>query len=742
MLIRHYRFLFLMFLFSGFCSLLYQIIWVRMAYASFGVITPVLSVVISVFMLGLSIGSWAGGKWIEKNRAAKVHFPLILYGVSEAFIGIGAFAVPWLFAMGRELLFGFGELNSYAYLFHSAVMISISILPWCIFMGFTFPFMMAFIKHVQRDSGNSFSYLYFANVIGAMLGTIVTAVVLIEWVGFRKTLLIAAGVNFLIALTSFFIGRLYSIPATEKKVHTQGREIKPDVSSLSEKDARMTCVILFMTGFISMSMEVIWIRAFTPVLKTMTYSFASLLTVYLFATWVGSYVYRRHLSLKKVLTDDQLLSCIAAFSLLPIVMNDPRLWPGVASVLTSIFPLCAALGYLTPKLIDSYSQGEPFKGGKAYALNIIGCILGPLFASYLFLPSLGVKRSLLAMAAPFLLFLLVYKRESVFKRGWTMIMTGLAIFLFFRSATVFLSYEEVYTYTPGSEVRRDHTATVVSSGRGLGKNLLVNGIGITHLTPVTKAMAHLPLVLCKNKPDSALVICFGMGTTFRSLMSWDIKTTAVELVPSVKSAFAYYFNDADELLNNPKGKIVIDDGRRYLSRISEKFDVITIDPPPPIEAAGSSLLYSEEFYELAKKRLKKGGVLQQWFPFGEMEILYAVTRSLVNSFSYVEAYPSVEGWGVHFFASMTPIPKMDIKEMAAKIPPNARRDFLEWYRDKDLKKILHRVFERGSQIESILSENLKIKITDNRPYNEYYLLRRLKNRFNGSAKNFFKLPEN
>jgi spermidine synthase len=157
---------------------------------------------------------------------------------------------------------------------------------------------------------------------------------------------------------------------------------------------------------------------------------------------------------------------------------------------------------------------------------------------------------------------------------------------------------------------------VISIGDGMRKRLLVNGIGITRLTPITKVMAHLPLAFLQNKPVSSLVICFGMGTTYRSLLSWNIEATAVELVPSVVDAFAYYFDDADLILNNPMGKIVIDDGRRFLMRTSETFDVITIDPPPPVEAAGSSLLYSEEFYDLVKLHLNEGGILQQWFPYG------------------------------------------------------------------------------------------------------------------------------
>src|SRR5204862_2511986 len=130
----------------------------------------------------------------------------------------------------------------------------------------------------------------------------------------------------------------------------------------------------------------------------------------------------------------------------------------------------------------------------------------------------------------------------------------------------------------------------------LQKALFINGSGMTALVPVTKFMAHLPLALHSGKPESALIICFGMGTSYRSALSWNIDTTAVELVPSVRNAFGFYHADAPAVLQNPKGRILIDDGRRYLMRTRDKFDVNIIDPPPPIEAAGSSLLYSKEFY--------------------------------------------------------------------------------------------------------------------------------------------------
>ena len=169
-----------------------------------------------------------------------------------------------------------------------------------------------------------------------------------------------------------------------------------------------------------------------------------------------------------------------------------------------------------------------------------------------------------------------------------------------------------------SGIVRDNTATSIATGKGMQKHLLVNGIGMTGLTPATKMMAHLPLSFLDHPPQDALVVCFGMGTTYRSMLSWGIPVTAVELVPSVPRLFWYFHADGPALLQSPNSTVVIDDGRRYLERTPRQYDVIAIDPPPPVSAAGSSLLYSEEFYSIVKQRLRPGGILQQWLPAGSI----------------------------------------------------------------------------------------------------------------------------
>src|SRR5260370_36580799 len=97
--------------------------------------------------------------------------------------------------------------------------------------------------------------------------------------------------------------------------------------------------------------------------------------------------------------------------------------------------------------------------------------------------------------------------------------------------------------------------------------LLVNGYCATSLTPITKMMAHLPLAFLDRPPQDALVICFGMGTTFRSLRTWDIPVTVVELVPSVPRLFGYFHSDAASVLSSPLSHLVAGECRRYLERL-------------------------------------------------------------------------------------------------------------------------------------------------------------------------------
>jgi predicted membrane-bound spermidine synthase len=594
---------------------------------------------------------------------------------------------------------------------------------------------MAFVR--ERDSANteSFSYLYLANVLGAMCGTISAAVVLIEVLGFRQTLALTALFNFFIAAVSVTMGRRISAPTQAEAAALTAAEhtAAPDAAR-----SKLLLWILFSTGFSTMAMEVVWTRAFTPILQTQVYSFAAIVFTYLGATFFGSWLYRLDLRAKARRSLAGILVLLAVAAFLPILTVDPRFIPAevdlsngmyvngrpwaILMVLAGICPLCAVLGYLTPGLVDQYARGQPTAAGKAYSVNVVGCILGPLFASYVLLPFLSERLSMILLGLPLLALCLACGQTlTIWQRSVSVLVSlGALAWCLFGAGDIAGMYKKI----ADTQVRRDYAASVISYGHGFHRLLLVNGVGMTILTPETKFMVHLPMAFHQPRPQSILLICFGMGTSYRSALSWDVPTTAVELVPSVRDAFGFYHADAAACLSNPKGRVVIDDGRRFLNRTQQKYDVVVIDPPPPVEAAGSSLLYSKDFYDVVKRHLNRGGIMQVWFPVGPLSTLQAILRSLHESFTCVRCFDGINDWGVHFLASMEPIAPATGQDLADRMPPRAQKDLLEWQPNVNVPAYLNAELTRESRMTNVLDTTVFYRVTDDHPFNEYFLLRK------------------
>jgi spermidine synthase len=697
--------LFVFFFISGFCSLLYELIWLRLAMADFGVTTAMVSTVLSMFMAGLGLGSWVGGRLARRWRGGFP--PLRLYALTELLIGISAVAVPYVLAWGRDLLRGFGPSSSFVYYLFSGVWVALSLVPWCACMGATIPLAMLAIRSAfQRESPRSFSYLYLANVLGATTGAILP-LLLIEIFGFHGTLKIGAALNFSLAAGALFVSLRGPLATLDIPAEA------PRESRIFRSSSVRVLVLLFGTGLCSMGLEVVWIRQFTPYLGTVVYAFAAILGLYLLPTFVGSQLYRRWSRVERPVSE-LLWVVLGVMVLLPLLTESPLRMVGIA-------PFTGLLGFLTPMLVDRWSGGDPRRAGTAYAVNVVGCILGPLLAGFVLLPMMNERWVTLLFALPWFAVGLLPRLSAGTSRAAPLLGRAALVALALAVVAFSKGYEDQF---PRREVLRDNTATVIATGEGMNKRLFVNGVGITILTPITKMMAHLPLAFLDHPPQNALVICFGMGTSYRSLMSWKIPTTAVELVPSVPELFGYYHSDGPSLLHSPLSHVVIDDGRRYLERTSQQYDVITIDPPPPVEAAGSSLLYSEEFYSVVKERLRPGGILQQWLPGGDAVLRASVVRALTQSFPYVRMFGSVAGWGTHYLASMRPIPERTAAQLAQRMPASARNDLLEWGPQDTAEKQFAVVLARELPVESMMAEApLAPALQDDRPINEYYALR-------------------
>ena len=720
------RWFFGFFFVSGFCSILYELVWLRLAMAQFAVTTALISIVLSAFMIGLGLGSWAAGRYV-RNWAGPRRWPsLRLYALVELLIGLSALVVPRELAQGRvflERLDAGHPLSLTSYYILAGLWIGLALIPWCACMGATFPFAMAAIREAfSEESERSFSYLYLANVLGAVMGACLPLLLIEEW-GFRGTLHAGAVLNLCLATTAL----LLSLATTQRaSSETETRQPIPATTPTSA----WPYWVLFGTGFTSMAVEVVWIRLYTPGLGTFVYAFATILGLYLGATYLGSQYYRRMHRLEQG-TSGMLFAGLALSVVFPLLICDPRLPIIYHLRVVSLLPFSFLAGWITPMVLDSVSHGDPDRAGRGYAVNIVGCVLGPLVAGFVLLPWLGERYTLLVCALPWMAVSLLGRSATVPAEKmrppalWKPALVSVLALVLVGTTN---DYET--RYTP-REVLRDSTATVTALGSGMEKQLLVNGMGMTGLTPITKMIAHLPLAFLQSPPKNALVICFGMGTTHRSMLSWGISSTAVELVPSVVSLFPYFHADAEQVLHSPNSHVVVNDGRFYLERSTSLYDVIVLDPPPPVEAAASSLLYSKEFYALARQHLRPGGILQQWIPgTGEPFTLASVARALKESFPYVRVFRSIEkSHGCHFIASDSPFPSYSAETLASRLPPTAVADFLEWDAGSTAQRQFARLLQKEVPVDELIAPAADAPaLQDDRPVNEYFLLRRLGNR--------------
>ena len=710
---------FFFFLVSGFCGILYELVWLRLAMAQFGVTTPLVSIVLSMFMAGLGLGSWAAATFIRRNEE-RINFPpLRLYALCELLIGVSALAVPLQMLWGHRLLeqlSGQNGISSGAYYLVAGSWLALTMIPWCACMGATIPLAMFAIRRTARgETQRSFSFLYVANLVGAVAGAIIP-LLFIEVFGFRGTLRIGIALNVAVAVSA----ALLSFVSEQNAAVENAAPAQP--ASSFQGSTRGILFLLFLTGLTSMGIEVVWIRLFTPTVGPLVYSFAIILSSYLFATFVGSRIYRawsRRYSAEGAL----IWILLSLLGILPLLTADLRFpLSAVMRIAVGVMPFSCAIGFLTPMLVDRWSQGDPSRAGRAYAVNVLGCILGPLVSGFLILPLVGEHVAMLLFLTPFIsmaIFPVGVSKLNTPDRVMAYAIVGAVMVLFFLT-------KDFETLFPRRVVLRDSAATVIATDSDTNrvKELLVNGIPMTGLNFVTKMMAHLTLASHVQPPQNTLVICFGMGTTFRSALAWEVPTTVVDLIPSVPKLFPYYHHDAAQVLASPGARVITDDGRRFLERTSETFDSIIVDPPPPVPAAGSSLLYSKEFYVLVKQHLRAQGIFQQWLPEGDPATEAAVAKSLKDSFPYIRIFAYHGLPGFHYLCSMSPIPQRNSEQMVARMPAKAITDLIEWGPFQNPEQQLAIPIPDRNTIDSLIALSPDTPaLQDDRPVNEYYFLR-------------------
>lgn len=738
---------------SGAAGLIYQVIWARWLGLIFGNTTVSISIVLSSFMLGLALGSWLIGRRLHLTKD-----PMRLYAFIELCIGVFAIcfpllsgAVEWLFTAivnaDSPLIISFGIRSILAF--------SLLSIPTTL-MGATLPLLTDFFKR-NPIPGRSWKVgmLYAANTLGAALGTFLAGFILIELIGVLATTQVAALFNFAVALVGF----KYSLKPISLPVSTAKVRLRLD------RLGKIALVVLTASGGIALASEVLWTRMLETIVGNSTYAFSMILVVYLVGIAVGSWLMSLFVgriknspfwlvalqagmglwTLIAILMIDLIRVNIFSDNFIPIISIpiSAYLWNCIKAmcILAPLALLSGASFPLATRIIDPESKdAQGVLIARAYAWNTIGAVFGSLLAGFVIAPFLDFFQSLYFLAV-------LYSLIALFAFFWihqgsfqTLIKKPAS--LAFGALLVVLIYSGIYQITGDShfvnrfQIRSPDkqivfhkpglqgiTTVAKNRSNSLANQLLINGMGMTVKVTDTKMMAHLPMLLHPN-PENTLVICFGMGTTFRSAISHNGKVTAVELVEEVYEAFPYFFDDADRVQAYPKGKLITNDGRIFLKLTQDRYDVITIDPPPPIDAAGVTNLYSKEFLALAQSRLKDGGIMAHWIPFPgtlagvndkyTFKMLLATFKE-VYPYSYV--LPAWNGIGVHVLGSTKPIEvsKKRIKERIAV--KSVAQDISEW------DNIPLDYYGKLTPLQ--LPDFRGAIVTDNRPLLEFNLLRYL-----------------
>ena len=178
------------------------------------------------------------------------------------------------------------------------------------------------------------------------------------------------------------------------------------------------------------------------------------------------------------------------------------------------------------------------------------------------------------------------------------------------------------------EAAEDEIAMTEAGQVGGTRLLWVGGTAMTLLTVDTKFMPLLPIAM-RPDADRGLAIAFGMGSAFRTSLNAGVETDTVELVPSVPGMMRWFYDDADAVLADPRGKVIVADGRNHVELTDQTYDFIVVDPPPPIESSGVSVISTLEFYQASKARLTPDGVMVQWVPYGQTAGRVPRPRALV-----------------------------------------------------------------------------------------------------------------
>lgn len=734
-------FVFGIFILSGAAALIDEIVWSRQLVLVFGNTTQAVSAILTGFFGGLAIGSAIGGRIADRVRV-----PLRMYGLLELALVVVVLVTPISFRLIDDLYRGiYPGLEASPQLL-ALVRVALSVValaPATVLMGATLP---TLTRYLARDAAlsSAFSRLYAANTLGAIAGTAVAGFVLIELLGLSGALAVGAACSGIAGFAALWLSR--GSPVVSPRVDRSGATIR--------LAPRLALAVAFISGLTSLGYQVTWTRLLASGTGNTTYVFTTILTTFLVGLALGAVVFAAVRSRIgdpiRLLAGSQIAAAALALAGLVFVLVAPHEpTPGkafetlgalIGTSLLTVLPVTLMLGIAFPAssaLLPDDTERAGQGSGSLLAVNTGGAILGSLVIPFFLIPVVGSPLLVALLAATNAVLGIVLGWRLVAGRlGRLLPAAGVMVTVAVIAAAfwpgVLVQPNEAWIAAQNGQLfasTEDEIASVQAGQIRSTPELWVQGTSMTLLTVDAKLMPILPLIA---RPDSrdALVVAFGMGSSFRAALIAGLRTDTVELVPSVARMFGWYYPDAEAVLANPEGRIIIADGRNHLELSDRRFDIIVTDPPPPIESSGAAVISSFEYYEAGRDHLTEAGIMMQWVPYGgPVPDFLDHIRTFAAAFPHVTIVQGAGGYGIYMLGSSEPVTfaEADIRSILAR--PGVLEDISSAY-DSPATTIDEWVGVIGRQLWVSGAEVLEIAgpgrlITDDHPRPEYFLLRRL-----------------
>jgi spermidine synthase len=637
-----------------------------------GVEVHAVTIALSAFFAGLALGSALLGRLADRAER-----PIRLYAALEAGVaGLGLLSTHLLARSAAP----FVALREAAGPLAWSLPLALVGLP-AFLMGGTLPALLRALRPRGEVVASATGLLYAANTAGGVLGTLATPFVLVPALGIAGTGLFAAILGLAVAAAAVVLDRRHEpVPKAFPPVTTRAEE-SPDGAEGS-RDVRVALALYAAAGGVALGYEVVWSELLVQFLNTRSHAFAVMLGTYLVGLAFGSFAFARlarpHHEPWRVLG---LLLAGAGASSLAVVAFLGR-WLIDAQTLVGTWGLRLtgsetlevvgrfALASATVLLVPTALLGAAFPAaarlvagsarvgrdvGSVAAVSTAGGIAGALVTGFALVPWLGLVRALavLACAGTALGAVAVAKGGRGRPRSW-LLAAGLVVaagllasaippdrlaqlLADHRRGTLAFYDEDVGGTVAVMEQRSPATGAPF-------RRLYIQGVSNSGDTlPSLRYMrlqALLPVLVHPREPKSILVLGFGTGITAGATLASALPERRVvfELLPSVVRASPLFQGNLGAA-SDPRIEVRLGDGRHGLLRDAARYDVITLEPPPP-SAAGVANLYSSDFYALARTRLAEDGLLAQWWPLATQND--EDSRSLVRSF--LDVFPQATLW--------------------------------------------------------------------------------------------------